>query len=310
LLLSVVAVSSVYEFKMAWDPYAGLLTQFFPGQLNWVTTFRWGFARIAGPYGHAILAGLIFAVGWRMQRWLEWGKHWETPRQAQLVSLCLAGGLFMTMCRGPWMGAACGAAVILITRAQNRKRVLLAVFSLCLLVGIPALLTFKGYLSVSRAKAVTVAQETIAYRRELLEKYVDIMWKKSDWGWGQNTWPRISTMDSIDNQYLLLPMQHGLIALGFFLAIPLWTGARLARLGVRSPRGSPEGELALTFFASYVVIAVTLTTVYLGTQTVQLFFLLTGWAEGLLLQRRSEQLASEPVSATPPPLFEFQRVMT
>ncbi len=312
LLLCVVAVTSVYEFKMAWNPYAGLLARFFPGQLNWVTTFRWGFARIAGPYGHAILAGLIFAVGFRLQRWLEWGKHWETPQKARRISLGLAGGLFMTMCRGPWIGAGCGAVVLLITRAKNRKRAIGAVLMLCVLILAPALLAMKGYLSVKRSKAVSDAQETIAYRRELLEKYVDVMWRKSDWGWGHNTWPRVSSMDSIDNQYLLLPIQHGLVALGFFLAIFFWTGTRLCRFGVRAPRGSPESELALTFFASYVVIAATLTSVYLGAQTVQLFFFLTGWSEGLLLKMRSGQLAETTVAAPAPlaPLFRFQRVMS
>jgi hypothetical protein len=310
LLLSGVAMSSVYEFKMAWNPYAGLLARFFPGQLNWVTTFRWGFARVAGPYGHAILAGLMFAVGFRLQRWLEWGKHWESPRKARLVSLGLAGGLFMTMCRGPWIGAACGALVIFITRANNRKRAVGTVVMLCLLAGVPTLLAMKGYLSVKRSKAVSVAQETIAYRRELLEKYVDTMLQKSEWGWGHNTWPRVPGMDSIDNQYLLLPIQHGLVSLGFFLAIFLGTGTRLCRLGVRAPRGSQESDLALTFFASYVVIASTLTSVYLGVQTVQLFFFLTGWSEGLLLKMRSGQLAAVSVATLPPPLFHFQRVMT
>lgn len=36
-------------------------------------------ARIAGPYGHAILAGAILAVGCRLARWLEWTGGWE-PR--------------------------------------------------------------------------------------------------------------------------------------------------------------------------------------------------------------------------------------
>lgn len=307
LLLGMVAVSSVYEFKMAWNPYAGLLAPYFPDQLNWVTTFRWGFARVAGPYGHAILAGVMFAVGYRLQRWLEGRGYWETPQKAQGISLALAAGVLMSMCRGPWLGAACGAAVMFILHARDRKRALVLTCVAVLLVGAPIILAMKGYLSVKRTMAISTAQETIAYRRELIEQYVEIMLKKSAWGWGHNQWPRIPTMDSIDNQYLLLPLQHGLVSLGFFLAIILWTGGRLCWYGVHSVRGSEESELALTFFASYLVIVVTLTTVYLGAQTVQLFFLLTGWSEGLLLRMRGVLTipARDPV-----PIFRFQRVMT
>jgi hypothetical protein len=306
-LLCFVAVSSMYEFKMAWNPYAGLLAPYFPGQLNWVTTFRWGYARVAGPYGHAILAGVIFAVGYRLQRWLEWRGYWETPRKARVLSLGLAAGVFMSMCRGPWFGAACGAVVMLIVHARSRKRAVALLLAVMILVGAPVVLAMKGYLSVKRARALSAAQETIAYRRELIEKYVEIMLKKSAWGWGHNTWPRIPTMDSIDNQYLLLPLQHGFVSLGFFLAILFWTSARLCWRGVHAPPGSEESELALTFFASYIVIVATLTTVYLGAQTVQLFFLLTGWSEGLLLRMRGRAALAARESG---PLFSFQRVMT
>lgn len=307
LSLAAVAGSSLYEFKMAWNPYAGLLLLYFPGQLNWVTTFRWGFARVAGPYGHAILAGMMFAVGYRLQRWLEWGHYWETPRKARCISVATGAGLLMTMCRGPWLAALGGALVLFIVRAPNRKRALVTACFLGVALGAPIFLAMKGYISVKRTLATSVAQETVAYRRELLEKYINIIMKKSDWGWGRNTWPRIPTMDSIDNQYLLLPIQHGLVSLGFFLAVLLWTGARLCWHGVCAARGSEESELALTLFACFVVLSATLTSVYLGAQTTQLFFLLIGWAEGLVLRLRDARKAA---AMAPAPLFHFQRVMT
>src|SRR6202041_1073264 len=47
--LFVVSVLSVYEFKFASTPWRMALDPFFPGQgAGWVTTFRWGFARVAG----------------------------------------------------------------------------------------------------------------------------------------------------------------------------------------------------------------------------------------------------------------------
>jgi hypothetical protein len=196
---------------------------------------------------------------------------------------------------------------MLVVHARNRKRALAFILAIVIVVGAPVVLAMKGYLSVKRSQALSTAQETIAYRRELIEKYVEIMLKKGAWGWGHNTWPRIPTMDSIDNQYLLLPLQHGFVSLGFFLAIIFWTAMRLCWYGVHVPRGSEESELALTFFASYIVIIATLTSVYLGAQTVQLFFLLTGWSEGLLMQMRGRFAL---VAREPAPLFRFERVMT
>ena len=79
-LLFVVSVVSVFEFRIGMTPWQIVLNRFFPWQgEGWITTFRYGFARVAGPYGHAILAGLILVIGFRLQRWLEWSGAWE-PR--------------------------------------------------------------------------------------------------------------------------------------------------------------------------------------------------------------------------------------
>jgi hypothetical protein len=60
--LVIISAISVYEFRFGTTPWRMILDPFFPGQARWVTTFRWGFARVAGPYGHAILAGILIAI--------------------------------------------------------------------------------------------------------------------------------------------------------------------------------------------------------------------------------------------------------
>ena len=98
-----VSVISVYEFRMGATLFRLPLDPLFPGQgAGWVTTFRWGYARIAGPYSHAILAGIILLAGWRIARWLEWSGPWESQlsfwkrlpvTKGRLISLGLLGGL-------------------------------------------------------------------------------------------------------------------------------------------------------------------------------------------------------------------------
>ncbi len=297
ILLFAVSLVSVYEFRFGMTPWQLIFGRFFPGQgEGWVTTFRWGFARVAGPYGHSILAGLILIVGYRIQRWLEWSNLWE-PRfrklqnlnisKARLVTLGLLGGVIMTMVRGPWIGGIVGAGVTAIGRARNPKRALLFVAGILVVVGLPALAAFYSYASVGRANAKSVAQETAAYRKELIDKYVAIALEKSVWGWGTNGWPKVDGMPSIDNYYLLLALMHGLVALGLLLAMILVNLVRLLLHGIRYPSlGPPGSNLAFTLAGTYVVVLITIATVFMGTQVMPLFAVLTGWSEGYLLAAR------------------------
>jgi hypothetical protein len=65
------------------------------------------------------------------------------------------------------------------------------------------------------------------------------------------------------------------------------------------------GSLALTFLAIYIVMIVSVATVWLGGQTVQMLFLLTGWTEALILSfpartyAEIERLPAAAVTARP-----------
>ena len=55
--LAILTVFFTFEFRFGSNPYRLVFDRFFPGQGDgWVTTFRYGLARTAGPFGHAILA--------------------------------------------------------------------------------------------------------------------------------------------------------------------------------------------------------------------------------------------------------------
>jgi hypothetical protein len=313
-LMAAVAVVSVFEFRMGSNPAQMILSRFFPGQTGWVTTFRYGFARIAGPYGHAILAGVIFAVAYRVQRWLEWNGYWEGRmkwlpiKPARFLTYAIAAGSFMTLCRGPWIGEFFGMIAILLGRAANRARALTITLVLVFAVGTPAYLAFKSYVSVGRAGAKSVSQETAAYRKELLDKYIAIAQEHAAFGWGRNGWPKVPGMPSIDNYYLLLSLMHGVTALALLLSIFIWMIARLGRYGWARPWSSPGGSLAFSLLGGYLAVMVSIATVYLGMQAVQVLFLMTGWAEGLVLSRSVDAAPAgwEPVAA---PVPRFKRVM-
>lgn len=319
LLFFAVACLSVYEFRFGLNPYRMLFDPFFAGQgRGWVVTIRWGFGRIAGPYGHAILAGIMLMAGYRLARWAQWSGvwpplprwlRWQPLSSGAILSLGVLGGLLMTLCRGPWLGAVAAALLTAIGRARNRWRALGVAAALVVCVAIPAALAFRAYVAVGRDGAESATQETAAYRFELLTSYLSIVAEKPLLGWGRNTWPKVPGQPSIDNHYLLLLLMHGTAATGALLALFAWVGGRLFLRGMREPRTGPPGSsLPFTLLGILAGFAVAITTVFMGNNTQPLLFVLFGWAEGLLCERRPLPLAAGAAIAAPP--FRFRRVLT
>jgi hypothetical protein len=319
MLAFAVSLSSLYEFRFGLSPWK-YMDPLFPGQgLEWYTTFRYGLPRVAGPFGHPILAGLVLVIAFRIQRWLEWSGRWEPifrtlptfgVSKARVLTLGVLAGMIMTLCRGPWLGGFVGAAITNIGRARNRKRAAIVVAAGLVFIGVPAAVALYSYAAVGRARAVTAEQETAAYRKELLDKYYVVALQKPIWGYGRNTWPKIPTAPSVDNYYLLLTLMHGLVAVGFLVTIMGVTTIRLFRFEMRLPPSVPKGSsLGFTLAGIYVAIAVTIGTVYLGLQAVPLFAIITGWSEGYLCAApdQASKMTPEKVATARP--FAFRRVV-
>jgi hypothetical protein len=318
-LVFAVALISVYEFRMGISPFSVVLGRFFPGQGGWVTTFRWGFVRIAGPYGHAILAGTIMVVGYRLQRWLEWSRLWEPKfevapwlplSKGRVMTLGVLAGVFMTMCKGPWIGALLAAGVTAIGRFRDRRRAGRIIFTALVVTLVPAGIALWSWASVGRAAAKTMSQETAAYRKELIDNYLEIAIEHSMWGWGKLTWPRLESMPSIDNYYLLLALQHGLVAVALMVGIIGYIAVRLYRRGVREPQAEyPGSSLSFTLLGIYLAIGFSIATVYLGEQTLPLLFILTGWADAYL-RTDPEMMSTSPATVAGQPEPRFRRLLT
>jgi hypothetical protein len=291
-LVALLACLLTFEFRFANNPYRMVFDHFFPGQGDgWVTTFRYGFARVAGPYGHAILAGIVFMFAFRLARWLEHSKLWE-PRfkwfqsrfsKAQFVTVATLAGLTMTLVRGPQIGTLLAVAVSAMGKGRNPRRRARFVLAAVLLIGIPAGITAWSYASVGRAAAKDASQESAAYRKELIDKYVTIALDHATLGWGRNGWPKVPGMPSIDNYYLLLCLMHGVPAALLLVAILVLLQARLLYNGFRSAPAFPEGSsLSFTLAGIFTGFMFAILTVYMGDNVVPIFFTLVGFSEGYL----------------------------
>lgn len=315
-LLFFLAVFGLIEAKMGFNPFHAALERFFPGQGGWVTTFRHGLARVAGPYSHAILAGMMMVMAYRFQRWLEWGGHWEPKfsrvplpwSKGRVMTVGLFLGCLMTVARGPWLGGLAGGAFAFIGRSRNKKKTFWIVMGLLVATGVPALIAFANYLDVAPGMPMTMSQESAVYRKVLMDKYADIALDHAWLGWGRNTWPKVPGMESIDNYYLLLSLMHGVLATLLLVGLMLWLSIRLLVHGLNEPPG--HNSLAFCFLGVILSVLVSLATVYLGENVLPAFFFIAGWAEGFLQNPASDpgyeagQL-SEPTAVRP----RFQHII-
>jgi hypothetical protein len=290
ILLCVVTLLSVWDFAAGTSIFQRFWKHFFPGEIiGWPIQTRWGFGRIAGPYAQSILAGMMFLVGLLLATGMrhfapDWGRrkviHSLPITTRALVMLLLVAGLLMTQSRGPVIGALIGLVVIQIARAYRLKRAS-AVVGIILTVTL-----FCGYQYIQKYTSgdvnapITLEQQNAIYRRELLPAYSKIVHDGGMLGWGASNYPKATGQDSIDNQYLLLLVTQGYAGLAVFLLI--CTGTLWTLVSMLPVADAPQDRwLLFTLISVFVGLLLTLTTVYLGAQIYQVFFLLVGWVQAL-----------------------------
>jgi len=287
-ILFILALVGTFEFKFGVNPFLVYGERLFPGQgLGWVTTFRYGFARVAGPYAHCILAGMMMAMAYRLSRWLEWGGHWEAKfksfpnlpwSKGRIISMGILAGSVMTFARGPWLGGLVAAVFVNAGRHVKRKQAFIIGSITLILLAIPGYIAFQTYTDLKPGMEMTMSQETAMYRKTLFEKYYNIALDHAWLGWGRNGWPKVPGMSSVDNYYLLLSLMHGVSTMLLLVTVMLWMSLRLFKKGMSEP--VEVNSLAFTFLGIIIAFFVSLVTVYLGEGVVPAFFLLLGWAEG------------------------------
>ncbi len=290
VLLCCVALIDIFEFITKTNPYHRFLGSFFPGQgLEWFVQFRYGFGRTAGPFSHAISAGMMFQIGLVNNLWLLRTKKWE-PRfkhfavdwlyKPAVMTGTLIAGILMTLSRGPWIGALFGWASARVGMAKNIRRAFwIFLLALAILYGIvgPA---FRHYVSGNFATTQNEDQRNAVYRAALWTNYKSIYMSGGLWGWGESNYPRVKLQPSIDDEYLLILVTRGFLGLALFAIIATDAIVRLAYVGLRFP--NEENRLfSFCLLGNIAGVLLTIGTVYLGSQVVPMFFLLIGWSQAI-----------------------------
>jgi hypothetical protein len=262
------------------------------------------------------------AVGYRLQRWLQWSEAWPdkikqlnwvpwlTP--TQFFTFMILGGVFSTLGKGQWLAGIIAAGIVIIGRSKKRAAAMTAVLSVMVGVGIPLLIVFLNYASVGRANAADDNQETAAYRYELVTEYMDEASEHLWFGWGLMQWPEIHGFESIDNHFLLTYLNHGVIAVTLLLGLIFGMMGRLIIHGMSNPLSEPRGSsLAFTLAAIFLMYLIAVATVAMMYQSCTLFFIITGLSDAYLRTSRWDGDQGDGKTKTVPDTrkFKFRKVI-
>ena len=316
LMFLVQAPAFLYELRMWVPPVFRVFGFLFPESHSGLSV-RYGLARLTGPYTHPILACVIFIAIYRLHRWLDWMGVWKQPQTGLFgvfeswsrrfplsfsfhITIIFFTMIILTFSRGPWIGGLAGAALTAVGNFDNRKRALIIFVILMVAGGVAAEAAFNYYVAPGSDGTISEGAETMLYRKIMLDRYEAFIWEKPWTGWGLTTVPSIQGMESIDNAYFLMALQHGIPAPVLFFIIFIYAIGTQIVFGLKS--GSREPPLGFTFAGIYLACFMAFATVYIGAQTPSILFLLLGWGEGI--RKRGIQVVatgdSKPVVAAPP----------
>ena len=292
------AVSMLHALTFGFSLYDRVFRHLFPGTEHAIWYMqRLGLPRLRGAFGHAISAGLALAGGYRVMRWVQWNQGWEKRfsstffdwmSKATLMRIGFILMILATLSRGPWVGAALGAylaGVSVTKKPANRliwrliNLVPIAVFGYCAL---------RWYSSFGSETALS---GTVAYRWNLANVYWDAMLTKPIYGWGLTNWPFEGHLSSIDNFYLFIAVQRGIVGFSLLFLVLLWPIIRLIKVCAQIHRSKEENpHLAYTLLGIIILTVVTAGTVWMDRQQLSIFLLYYGWTEALLLLKPKAQV--------------------
>lgn len=310
----------LWEVRAWVSPIYKLISPFFPNAFSGLS-MRWGIARTAGTFEHPILAAIMIIVVYRLHRWMCWVGAYNVPQVGLMglferhsrfvpiafqhqISIVLIVMAIMTLSRGPWIGAIAAAVLVAAGNMKKRGFWLAMVGAAFLVGGIAGKLLLTAYITPAEGEVLSGEARTMLYRKEMIERYeqflIDRMWT----GWGLTTVPKIRGMESVDNAFFLMALQHGVIAVAVFVTIFLYAIVSQLRFGLRSPVG--HAPIGFTFSGIYLMCFVSFATVYMGAQTEPMLFLLLGWGESIKNRPADGPVVGLPPAARPPP---FRRVI-
>lgn len=301
----------LYEARFWVSPVYKIFSPFFPNATT-ALSIRWGMARTAASFEHPILACILIITVYRLHRWLCWIGEWDKPQKGiwlildkatsfipiplkYRISIALILMALLTISRGPWIGGIAGAALTAAGNFKNRKAWLAAIVGGFVVGGGLGKMAMDAYTTAGEGETLSYEARTMLYRAVMLDKYNQFLEEKYFTGWGLTTVPKVPGMESVDNAFFLMALQHGIFAPTCFIIIFMYAMISQIKFGLMTPIG--QTPIGFTFSGIYLTCFISFFTVYMGSQTEPMLFLLLGWGESI--KNRGAELI-EPAAGHPP----------
>lgn len=324
LLILCLLPEALYEYRFGASIFVRMGIVLGLGDLPWSVQYRSGHPRISMSFSDAELAGIAFAVTFFFNLWLmelnkndrrsqlspRIGKWLAKLEKYYIPVLLLPAFVVLTQSRGPMLGAALGFLVMQCTRFKTIRQIRIA--SVCaiilLVVAVAgAFVYFQQYTSPAEGVALTEQQESAMYRKMLLQNYQPALEQGGWLGWGIQSYPIFPGQKSIDNDFLLVQLIQGRLGITLWyiiLAESLWNAFR----NTWRAKNREDIVFAFAHLAGLLTFWLTLTTVYLGEQLPQIFFLVLGWQQSLDF-RETQQQRRPDGQQSDNARFKFKRVI-
>jgi hypothetical protein len=236
--------------------------------------------------------GLIFTIwlGFRKYRVRNdiVGMSRSPLKNPKLVLYVIGFTLLTTQARGPWLGTILALSIAWIGLSKFPKRRALLVFVLWVTVGIPGYYAARNYAAGPRTDYGS-EKETAQYRAQLIDNYLPIAQAGGAWGWGNMGYPHMGGQISIDNEYLIIYLARGYVGLISIVLIIVETINCLLKQGFRT-KSVRDRHFIFSLLAIFIGLSFTISTVFLGAQNFEIFFLIVGWAQSIKAITRAEML--------------------
>jgi hypothetical protein len=305
--IAILGVFALIEFRLWPHTFLQLLDRLGIGGFSRAFAYRrFGFFRSVVSFGHPIDLGLCAAlvlaaifvlaersgVGTR-NLWVRLG-----------LGMALAASLTSASFT-PYMGLVGGLCLYLaLAKVPSARRFLtLGVATLIALV-----FAYAAYVASAPLPERSLDGSTFADSLWTRQAVIKNAWEPAatagPFGWGIEGADAFA-LEGFDNAYLLITTQRGWVALGLWLALPLFLAAMVSRALRRAPPPNMARSILAGFCAS-IAIMVSMFTVWLGFAyasllPVMIALTVNAAQAAALARRRSRRPGSPPRSAAPGP---------
>jgi hypothetical protein len=315
ILFLLTAPICFWEWRMEQNPY-GEFGHKYLGIVYQVGGVRNDYERQGGSFNNPEIEGIALGMAFALNSWLvflnkgqrgaKFGGLLSKLEKFHIPGLLLILLIWFTGSRGPLISLAAGIVILQISRVKHTK-VATVVVMVLLIVGLQATQQYFARLTdIDPFSRMSADVSSARYRLLMNETYAPIAEKGGWLGWGATGVPEVGGMRSIDNEFLRVHLVQG--ELGYILIVLICVES--IRTGIAQFwrfHALEDRVFACSMLAAFVVLWITLYTVFMGAQLPQFAFLLIGWGQSIVHGRTS----TAPAAATETnPKFLIRKVLS